>query len=182
MVETVGRVFVAVPVPSDVRAMLAAHVATLDVPGRLVPPENWHITIRFLGTLDDITYDRFLGEMSQAELPEAFPARLGPIGGFPSSKKATVVWVGVDQGGQEMAIINEIAEEAAQSVGLDPEDRPFHPHLTLSRVRPPRGVTQLLDEVVDLRWSVEEVVVYQSISIKGGVTYEPMGIFPLPSA
>ena len=179
MVESVGRVFVAVPVPAEVRAMLAAHVATLDIPGRLAPAENWHITVRFLGTLDEITYDRFLGEMSQAELPQAFSIRLGSIGGFPSTRKATVVWVGVDQGDQEMTSINEIAEAAAQTVGLEPEDRPFHPHLTLSRVRPPRSVTQLLEEDVDLRWIAEEVIVYQSVPARGGVTYEPLEVFRL---
>ena len=134
-------------------------------PGDWSRAENWHLTARFLGTVDEITYDRFLGELAQADLPDAFPVRLGRIGGFPNSKRANVVWVGVERGDQQMAIINEIAEEAAQSVGLAPEDRPFHPHLSLSRVRPPRGVTHLLDEDVDLRWSVDEVVVYQSVSV-----------------
>ena len=179
MVESVGRVFVAVPVPGEVRAMLAAHVATLDIPGRLAAAENWHITVRFLGTLNEITYDRFLGEMSEAEFPQAFSIRLGSIGCFPSTRKATVVWVGVDQGDQEMASINEIAEAAAQTVGLKPEDRPCHPHLTLSRVRPPRGVAQLVEEDVDLRWLAEEVIVYQSVPTRGGVAYEPLEVFRL---
>ena len=174
MVETVGRVFLAVPVPSEVRAALAAHVASLDIPGRLVPAENWHLTARFLGTVDELTYERFLGELAQADLPDAFPVRLGRIGGFPNSKRANVVWVGVERGDEEIAIINEIAEEAAQSVGLAAEDRPFHPHLSLSRVRPPRGVTHLLDEDVDLRWTATEVVVYHSHLRKGRARYGPL--------
>ena len=100
--ETVGRVFLAVRVPSDVRAALAAHMASLEIPGRLVPAENWHLTARFLGTVDEITYDRFLGELAQADLPDAFPVRLGRIGGFPNSKRANVVWVGVERGDQQM--------------------------------------------------------------------------------
>ena len=85
-----------------------------------------------------------------------------------------MVWVGVERGDEEIAIINEIAEEAAQSVGLAAEDRPFHPHLSLSRVRPPRGVTHLLDEDVDLRWTATEVVVYRSHLRKGRARYEPL--------
>ena len=95
--ETVGRVFLAVPVPSEVRAALAAHVASLDIPGRLVPAENWHLTARFLGTVDELTYERFLGELAQADLPDAFPVRLGRIGVFPTQRER--MWSGLASSG-----------------------------------------------------------------------------------
>ena len=44
--------------------------------------------------------------------------------------------VGVEGGGDELGTLAAAAEEAAQAVGYEPEDRPYHPHLTLSRIRP----------------------------------------------
>ncbi|MEE8375705.1 MAG: 2'-5' RNA ligase family protein, partial [Acidimicrobiia bacterium] len=71
----------------------------------------------------------------------------------------------------------EIAEEAAQMAGLEPEERPYRPHLTISRIRPPRDIGPLTAESFDLKWSCDEIVVYQSEAGEGGVRYEPLETF-----
>lgn len=173
MVERLGRVFVAVPLPSELRAALADELAGLPIPGRLVPAENWHLTTRFLGNVDITTFERFLSRLDVgAESP--FRLRLGRIGAFPNPRKATVVWIGVEEGSMELMRLAEIAEEAAQAAGLEPEDRPFHPHLTISRVRPPSNVARLIDHKVDLTWRCDRVVVYRSHLGRGGARYEPL--------
>ena len=68
---------------------------------------------------------------------------------------------------------------AAQKAGLEPEDRPFRSHLTLSRVRPPQGIGHLMDEQIDLSWTGDRVVVYRSHLGDGPARYEEMEIFRL---
>lgn len=177
MVGTLGRVFAAVPLPSEIRMALADRTSVLDIPGRLVAPENWHLTLRFLGIVDEVTYERFLAGMNGIEEVSPFPIRLGSLGGFPNERKATVLWGDVIDGVETLGQLNEIAEEAARAAGLEPEERPYRPHLTLSRIRPPEDISALTAEKLDLRWSCDEILVYESRFNGGGVRYEPLETF-----
>lgn len=179
MVETVGRVFVAVPLPDDIRMALADEVSGLNIPGKLVPPENWHITLRFLGAIDIVPYERFLAFLGQSALPESFSIRLGRLDAFPNPRRATVVWVGLSSGSPSLVALNETTEDAAQSVGLEPEERPFRPHVTLARVRPQQDVAYLLDHQVDLAWKTKEIVLFKTKLIAGRSTYERLESFAL---
>lgn len=169
----VGRVFLAVPLPPEIRFALDERLADLHIPGRVTPPENWHITLRFLDTVDRVTYERFLAGLDP--LPEtAFPLALDGFGAFPRAGKATVFWAGIGNGEAQLALLNEHAEEAALSAGLLPEERPFHPHLTLSRIRPPVDVGPIVGEELDLSWRCERLVVYRSHLGRGVAHYEPI--------
>lgn len=171
--ELVGRVFLAAPLPPEVRFVLSEIVAGMPIPGRVSPPENWHITLRFLDTVDRVTYERFLGALDPVS-ETAFPVALDGFGAFPNSRKATVFWAGIGRGAEQLAMLNEEAEEAALKAGLSPEERPFHPHLTLSRIRPPVDVSGLIDEELTLSWRCERLVMYRSHQGRGSVRYEPL--------
>lgn len=152
---------------------LADRVASLPIPGRLAPPENWHITLRFLGTVDQVTYERFLSALDVADVGP-FRVRLGGVGAFPNARHATVVWVAVEEGERELESLNEVSEEAAQSAGLPVDERPFRPHLSLARVRPPADVRALAGTPVGLGWRCDRVVVYRSDTGRGGARYDPL--------
>lgn len=131
---------------------LADRLSRLDIPGRRVPSDNWHITLRFAGVLEPVAYERWLAALDDASGPGALDVHLRGLGAFPNPRRATVVWVGVESEG-----IEEVAarvEEAAQAAGLEPEERPYRPHLTVARVRPPADVRALVEsEVIDgLGW------------------------------
>jgi RNA 2',3'-cyclic 3'-phosphodiesterase len=175
MVEPlVGRVFVAAPLPPDVRFALNERIAELSIPGRVAPPENWHVTLRFLDTIDQVTYERFLSELERVRETFSFPASLHGFGAFPNPRKATVFWAGIGSGAGELALLNEVVEDAAIASGLLPEERPFHPHLTLARIRPPVDLRDLVDEELDLSWRCDRVVVYRSHLGRGPARYEPL--------
>jgi 2'-5' RNA ligase len=173
-VETIGRVFAATPLPAEIRLALAASTASMEIPGKTVPPENWHVTLRYLGRVDQIVFERFLHGLSGANDHEAFRIGIDRLGAFPNARRATVVWAGIGAGAERLAALNQIAEGAAVGAGLAPEERPFHPHLTLSRVRPPEDVGALIGGGLRLDWVCDRVVVYESRQERGGVRYDPL--------
>jgi len=173
-VETLGRVFAAAPLPAEIRLALAAHTASMEIPGKTVPPENWHVTLRYLGRIDRIGFERFLHGLSGVIDHEPFRIGIDGLGAFPNSRRATVVWAGISAGAERLSTLNQIAEGAAAGAGLAPEERPFHPHLTLSRVRPPEDVQALIGGGPRLNWVCDRVVVYESRQEKGGVRYDPL--------
>ena len=175
------RVFVAVPVPGEVRAALADRLTAAEIPGRVVPPENWHFTLRFVGWVDEVGYDRLLGALDVSQLGSPFEIGLGSMGAFPRPGRANVVWLDVIRGMERLEELASVAEEAARSAGFEAEERPFRVHLTLSRVRPAEDVSDLVSgfPAVGLDWRCASIVVYQSHLGRGGARYEALETFPL---
>lgn len=174
------RVFAALSPPAEVRQALAEQLRPYEVPGKLVPPANYHVTLRFLGAVDEVTVDRYRAELDQMELGSSFILSLQSFGAFPNHRKATVFWAGVDRGSERVHQLAESADEAAARAGVLPEDRPFSAHLTLSRARPPADVSGLITEgELDISWRVREVVLFETRPGRGYVTYEPLEFFPL---
>jgi 2'-5' RNA ligase len=181
MVGSVGSVFVAVPLPAEVRLALDDKLQQHELPGKVAPPENWHLTLRFLGRVDEVTYERFVAELDSMDLGSRFRMALGGLGAFPNPKRATVLWVGVSRGEDELCELALTTEEAAQAAGLAPEERPFRPHLTLSRIRPQVDVSGLIGmfDATEIAWRCETMFVYRSHLGSGTASYEPLAMFDL---
>lgn len=173
------RVFLAVSPPHEVRLALVDQISHLPIPGRLIPPDNWHITLRFLGEIDEVACERYAAAIDQSDLGTDFPLRIDHLGAFPKPSKATVVWAGIDRGQQRLFQLAEVADERAMDVGVVGEERPFRPHLTLSRVRPQASVTDLMDEELDVAWRVDGLVMFRTLPGRGTVHYEPLETFSL---
>ncbi len=185
MVESVGRIFLAVDLTSEARQILSRRVMMMtggcELPGRLTPPRNWHMTLCFLG---DIPQDRFevMGHLlAQARLGGSFQCRFGSLGSFPRDSRATVLWVGVSEGAESLAALAEGVKETVEASGLAAPERPFLPHLTLSRIRPPRDVGALVASAspVGVKMMVREVTVFRSHLGGGPPRYEVMERIPL---
>lgn len=183
--EEVGRLFVAVGLSDEVRHGLAAHLdGALEgkpVPGKPVRPQGWHLTLRFLGRTGAVAYDTVLARLHEADLGPPFRLSFDGLGAFPRPARATVLWLGVETGGDRLIELAAAAEDAAVAAGFPPEDRPFHPHLTLSRIRPHQDVRPVLERVpaFPLAQQVEEVVVFRSHLGGGPARYEALERFGL---
>jgi RNA 2',3'-cyclic 3'-phosphodiesterase len=159
------RLFVAIDVPDSTKKTLAA----LDpqIRGvRWVGPEQMHLTLGFFGDVaEDI--DLELRERLSAIGFGAFFLPIVGLGTFPSKGPPKVIWIGVSQGHPHLFQIHKRVQEAALGAGLEPELRPFHPHITVARCRnvSPSAVRSFLKTNADLDLGllrVEEFHLYSS--------------------
>lgn len=173
----------AVPVPDEVRhRMVAALGDAVDhIPGKVVRPGNWHVTLRFLGEIEQVAYEVLVARLSEVDLGRRFHLRWGGLGAFPRPGRATVLWIGPDQGEDALSVLADDVDAAIDQAGFPPEDRPFNPHLTLSRLRPAEDVTALVEATAPFRipMEVDRVTVYQSRLGGGGAAYRVLEEIPL---
>lgn len=126
------RLFVAIDLPWFVREQLAALTGT-GIPGaRWVPPENYHLTLRFIGEIPghvarDVD-DALLGLRARG-----FELSLAGMGTFAKGGVSNTLFAGVERTPQLEHLRNKI-ETALQRAGLEPERRKFQPHVTLARL------------------------------------------------
>lgn len=181
---TTERLFVGISLDVEVRHGLAAHLdadlAGSDLPGRPVRPVNWHLTLRFLGDTDEVTRDRFLGALEETLPGPPFTMGFGALGAFPRASRATVLWLALDRGADRLASWALACETAARRAGLEAEDRPFRPHVTLSRIRPPADVRSILDETnrFPLAQVVDAATLFRSTLGPTGTTYDEITRIP----
>jgi 2'-5' RNA ligase len=128
------RLFVGLDFPWQTKQMLGSLAG--GVPGaRWVPPENLHLTLRFIGEMpvhraEEI--DQALAVLSQP----TFPLVLRGIGTFTKAGQACALWVGVERSPPLQRLQAKI-ETALQRAGCPPDRRRFTPHITLARLRDP---------------------------------------------
>lgn len=177
--EKKQRTFLGIGLDDDTRHLLAAHLdkhLAGGMPGKAVPPTNWHITVRFLGWARSDEIDRVAHEVTERLPAGSFSVRFGGLGAFPRPRRASVLWLGIAHGAEPLERLAEACEEAAVAAGFTSEDRPFHPHLTLARIRPPSNVETLAKAfpAFEVRMPVAEVTLFRSHLGRGGARYEPL--------
>jgi len=172
------RLFLAVGLTDEVAHGLAAFLEaeTMRLPGRPTPPPNWHLTIRFLGSTNALQRDRILEYLDEHLAVEPFAMSFGELGAFPKPARATVLWLAVERGADRLATMAEISDLAAQAAGLEPEERPFHAHLTLARIRPPMNIVPLIERVprFPLSMQVDRLTLFRSHLSRDGAMYEAL--------
>ncbi len=101
---------------------------------RWVPPENIHLTLKFLGDVSvknlDVLQELIAGEAAQHK-PMEFS--VGGLGAFPKTRRPRVIWVGIEAPAELHALQRSI-EARTTRIGYPPDNRPFSPHLTIGRV------------------------------------------------
>lgn len=135
------RLFLALEVPEAHRREIERRATALrrSLPAaRWVPVENLHLTLRFLGATDPDRVPRLVDAVRPAFAAfEPLTLRLAGGGTFPPARSARVAWVGIDGGEALPELQREVAAAADAALGLEPEGRAFHPHVTLARPRRP---------------------------------------------
>ena len=132
------RAFFALLLEEELRREVDGRIAPLrraGEPVRWVPEANLHVTIRFLGDVGSGLRSRVEERAARiaAETPP-FRFALGGPGAFPSLRSPRVLWVGVSEGGEEIARLAKGVDGAIGDLGFEKEKR-FHPHITTGRTK-----------------------------------------------
>jgi 2'-5' RNA ligase len=167
------RLFIGVPIADDARRSIIKWLPR-NLPGKPVPPENWHFTLRFLGSTPPAARDQVVQLLRSATCGAPFTIRFSALGAFPRPNRARILWVGIDEGAERMIQLAAIAEATARVAGFAAESKPFKPHLTLSRIDPTVSVSALVASQprFSARMTVDCLILYRSRLGGGPARYE----------
>lgn len=175
------RLFVAIAIPDDVSARLSAVMGGLDG-ARWVDPENFHLTLRFVGEVDSGVADDLEGALAGLQSP-AFDLQLKGFGHFERSGRPRALWADVEPE-PLLALLRGRVEAAVRRAGLAPEGRRFTPHVTLARLDGTGGQavsTWIADRspFALAPFPVREVTLFRSFLGREGPRYRAEATVPL---
>jgi RNA 2',3'-cyclic 3'-phosphodiesterase len=133
------RLFIAIEVPGEIRNALAAFLKELReiAPGvKWIRPENFHVTLKFLGETDAAKLRRIEGSLKTIRSPERVALEVRGLGFFPNEKRSRVLWAGMESSANLRPLAGDI-DRSLHQLGFPLEQGPFTPHLTLARFNPP---------------------------------------------
>ena len=165
------RTFIAIELPADVRARVAQHIACLrhelpDVRASWSREDNLHLTLKFLGNVSVAEIPKVSNAIERATKPvSAFEVTVSGCGVFPPRGRPGVLWLGTQAAG--LQALHAAIDQELDAAGFPRELRPFHPHLTLARLRQSQGARQLAElhkslVFAPVEFGVSEVVVFKS--------------------
>ena len=188
------RTFLAINAPvANVRRIvdearsLAAPIAALGAEVAWVPTANVHLTLKFLGATRPEAVEAIQGSLARglaATGRSPFEIEIRGMGAFPDLNAPTVLWAGV-RPSAALAALHKDVESWMSELGFAKEERAFHPHFTVGRVKTtaagPSGIGAILSDKQNVVFGgarVAEVVVYESRTARAGVEYVALARVP----
>jgi len=177
------RIFVALDIPQEIRTRIAeyrerAHALAPDA--RWARVEGLHVTLKFVGGVSDTVVQQ-MKEALSAVKAQPCEVKFAGVGFFPNEKGARIFWIGVD-GGEALPRLASAVEKALEKLGIELENKEYHPHLTLARAshHPLRELRPLLDKQPQFgTMTAREFFMYQSQPQRGGSKYTKLERFGL---
>lgn len=187
--DGIMRLFFAVHTSPGVKEAVRAAIGAFPVnnpPWRWIAPENYHLTMKFLGEVDERLLP-LLGDAAGrvAARTAPFSMTYGRFGGFPSLASPRVIFFEISDGAARLGDLASLVDREMESAGFARERRPFHAHLTLARIKQPLhpGLRDALERVPPLPASVSQAVdrfvLMRSHLSRAGALYEEIGSFTL---
>jgi 2'-5' RNA ligase len=178
------RTFVAVLSAQELRDRIAKvqeQVKKLAPDVKWVAPENFHVTLKFLGSVREEELLRVFSAVDEAvsAIP-AFDISFSGLGAFPNPAKARVVWVGIENGREELRALADSVDASLARLGFAKEERGFKAHITIGRVKDGRLPSEFVNGIKEINASnlgsqrVTGVAVMQSELHKEGPAYSPL--------
>ncbi len=182
------RIFLALNFSVAVTRKIAEEVARFHQPMAdagfrvaWVPAANLHLTLRFLGSVEDDLVEGITGACKKVALRHApIEAKAVGLGAFPSPQKPHVLWVGV-QAPPTLSALQHDVEAAMVELGFDKEERAYHPHITVGRVKDSRGAAAEVwkSDAAFGSSLMQEIIVYESRTRSAGAEYVARARVPL---
>jgi 2'-5' RNA ligase len=170
------RTFIAVEIGKAIRDKAIALQEVLARTGadvKWVEPANLHITLLFLGEVNDRDLPDICRSVANCcrEIP-LFTMRVSGVGAFPSARRPRTLWVGIAEGAQELLALHDALEPPLLELGCyRREDRPYTPHLTLGRVKGDRPDDRLASALAgQAGWQGGETTVREVLVLSSELT------------
>lgn len=149
------RTFISIELPDEVKKNIAELIGELRGAGggvKWVDPKNLHMTLKFLGWVEDRNLDNLIELATKAVAGlGSFKARFEGLGTFPEGKTPRVVWVGTVEGGEKLCKLAKNLEETLSKAGFRREEREFKTHITIGRVKEKKGVDNLKNQISKIK-------------------------------
>ncbi len=185
------RLFISIDLSADVKESLGQVQAGLKTAQKIkwVAPNNFHLTVQFLGNTPANKVDHILHALQKAASNvKPFQLTLAKLGCFPNKKRPTVLWVGIKGDTDTCKILFQDVAESMKQFGFSPDKRGFKPHLTIARTSKSAKLKdyqhiQLLlknshvGHVADI--FVTEICLMRSVLKTTGPVYTTLGTCPL---
>lgn len=175
------RSFLAYRLPSEIKsgiAQISRDIKKADLDIRLVKTDNIHLTLLFLGDVneDDIPFIKeALNDACSVYAP--FRVCLKGAGVFPNKRRPRVLWLGLEGELERLSLLRANLEERLEPIGIKKEKRGFKAHLTLGRFKkkvPDYLLKELLEKhanFVSEEWLLDELILFRSILKPTGAEY-----------
>jgi len=189
------RLFVGVELDEALRTACAAAAQNLQqrlrdarvtLTARWVPEQNLHVTLWFLGNLDDDRASEVVRALRADWGIPAFSITVSSAGSFPPQRPPGILWLGVTEGATALAELHRELGNRLVPLGFEPERRPYHPHITIARVKDAdRAASLKLRTVLDAADPrpgsslVRSIALFQSHVSSAGARYVPLLRVPL---
>lgn len=176
------RLFTAIDLPDGFRDDLASTQSSSALDARWTDPDQFHVTLRFIGDADPEDTRRYEEALADVTGP---PAHCRPYGLdlLPSRRSPKVLVLGLERTESLMSLYGAV-EDTLQSEGIAPEDRKYRPHVTLARLNdtPPESAHTYLrnhDQSSLPAFEADRFILYESTLTQNGADHTPQAIFPL---
>jgi len=187
--QKVIRTFVAVCLDAELRSGISAiqeRVKKLAPNVKWVAPDNFHVTMKFLGGIGANRVARVQAALDEVarDFP-AFDLSIAWLGVFPTPRRPRVIWVGIEEGRDQLVALAKAVEDRLVKAGFEKEEKPFRSHITIGRVKeskPVEGLVEGLGEIdtSDLRVQrVDSITVMESVLLPEGPAYTPLSVHKL---
>ncbi|HDH86801.1 MAG: RNA 2',3'-cyclic phosphodiesterase [Deltaproteobacteria bacterium] len=187
------RSFLAFELPVEIREqirIISEELKKIALPVRWVKPNNIHLTILFLGSVDEDIIGDIEEKVNVAVRGfSAFRIRLNAVGAFPHWRRPRVIWIGLNGDIAGLSDLRNELQEELKLLGFKPEKRPFRAHLTLGRFKGPidrdENMKWIIDRYHDITgdlFQLNELILYKSVLRPDGPVYTKMSTWPLRAA
>ena len=182
------RAFLAVEPTEDVLQAVSRLQENLkkEIKGKIswTRPQGNHITLKFFGNIDqdDVKNICAIIKKQIASVP-TLSLNVEKIGAFPDARRPRVLWLGTTGDIDKLAALQTQVERDFEGIGFPRENRPFHAHLTLGRIKIPQeitGIKEAMDKYKDFAaggFNCKELVLFQSKLTPQGAVYTKLEKF-----
>lgn len=175
------RLFIALPLPSEIEESLGKLIFVLKQKGRhvkWVAPKNIHLTAKFLGEVDEDKIPVIMEIVKKTGSKySVVDCLVDKIGAFPNLVRPRIIWAGFSGGIETLESIVTDLEDETEKLGFPREGKRFKPHITLGRVKENYGLGDMIDyiksyQVVPENMRLDNLVLFKSTLTPRGPIYD----------